>query len=492
MRLLRILTAVIALCPLLANARTVEISEEVMLDKVKGGWVGQVLGCTYGGPTEFGWNGTWIQQSVPLRWDGEMMLEAYTDNPGLYDDIYMDLAFLAVLADKGLDAPVSELAKKYAGAGFTLWHANQAGRWNILHGIMPPQSGHWKNNPHADDIDFQIESDFIGLINPGMPATALDYALRVGHIMNYGDGVYGGVFVAAMYSHAFVETDIAAVVEQALLSLPEGSRYRRCIRDVLDWWRQYPDDWRECWFQVQKKYAADIGCPSGVLDSYNIDAVVNGAYVAIGLLYGGGDFGKTVDISTRCGFDSDCNPSNAAGVLGAMIGLSNIPARWLAGLDKVENLRFSYSDYSLADVYRVNMRLAGELVRAGGGSVDDGLWKIEVQQPKAPEHLEVAFQGLRPVSKTTIGHKLEKSWTTEFEGRGFVVDGRMVNDEGAAHCRVRVDGKVIETVTLEGDYHKRRTPLFWYYDLEPGRHTLEITRLRGSGVPGLNELVIYR
>ncbi len=261
---------------------------------------------------------------------------------------------------------------------------------------------------------------------------------------------------------------------------------------MLDWWRQYPDDWRECWFQVQKKYAADIGCPGGVLDSYNIDAVVNGAYIAIGLLYGGGDFGKTVDISTRCGFDSDCNPSNAAGVLGAMIGLSNIPAKWLDGLDKVENLKFSYSDYSLTDVYRVNMRLAGELVVAGGGSVDNGLWKIEVQQPKAPETLEVAFEDLQPVSKVDIGHKLEKSWTIEFEGRGFVVNGRMVNDEGAARCQVRVDGKVIETVTLEGDYRRRRTPLFWFYDLEPGKHTLEITRQRGSGVPGLNEFVIYR
>ncbi len=491
MRLLGILTTVVALCPMLVSARNVELSEEVMLDKIKGGWVGQVVGCTYGGPTEFRWNGTWIQQSVPLRWDGDMMLEAFTDHPGLYDDIYMDLAFMSVLADQGLDASVDEMATKYANAGFTLWHANQAARWNILNGIMPPQSGHWKNNPHADDIDFQIESDFIGLISPGMPATSLDYALKVGHIMNYGDGVYGGVFVAAMYSHAFVENEIVTVVEKALLNLPDGSRYRRCIQDVLLWWRQYPDDWRECWFQVQREYADDIGCPAGALAPFNIDAVVNGAYIVIGLLYGGGDFGRTVDISTRCGFDSDCNPSNAAGVLGTMIGLSSIPAQWLDGLDKVENLKFSYSDYSLTDIYRVNMRLAGELVAAGGGSVSDGVWRIEVQQPKAPEKLEIAFEGLQPISKKAIRHKLEKSWTTEFEGRGFAIDGRMVNDEGDARCQVKVDGKVIETVTLEGDYLKRRTPLFWHYDLEPGKHTLEITRQRGSGMPSLNEIVIY-
>ena len=28
--------------------KTVEISKEVLLDKIKGGWAGQTLGCTYG------------------------------------------------------------------------------------------------------------------------------------------------------------------------------------------------------------------------------------------------------------------------------------------------------------------------------------------------------------------------------------------------------------------------------------------------------------
>ncbi|MBW7996092.1 MAG: ADP-ribosylglycohydrolase family protein [Candidatus Glassbacteria bacterium] len=492
MRLGKLLAVLTLACPLAAAAQMVELTDEQMLDKIKGGWVGQVVGCTYGGPTEFRWNGTWIQDYVPLRWDSEMMYEAYTDHPGLYDDIYMDLAFMAVLAEQGLDAPVNEMALKYANAGFTLWHANQAGRWNILNGIMPPASGHWKNNPHADDIDFQIESDFIGLINPGMPATALDYALKIGHIMNYGDGVYGGVFVSALYAHAFVENDIVTVVEKALLNLPEASRYRRCVEDVLGWWRNYPDDWKECWFQVQREYTDDVGCPAGALLPFNIDAVVNGAYIVIGLLYGQGDFGKTVDISTRCGFDSDCNPSNAGGVLGTMIGFGNIPAEWLAGLERVEDLKFSYSDYSLNDIYRVNLRLAEELVIEGGGEVQGGVWTIKVQQPKAPETLEVAFEGLEPASRRRLSHRLEKSWTTQFEGRGFVIDGRMLNNEGAARCQVKVDGEVIETLTLEGEYRYRRTPLFWYYDLEPGQHTLEITRQRGSGVPQLNQLLIYR
>ena len=86
-----------------------------------------------------------------------------------------------------------------------LWHANQMARYNLLRGLAPPVSGHWRNNPEADDIDFQIEADFIGLMAPGPAATRPPtYADKVGHIMNSGDGWYGGVFVATMYSLAFV------------------------------------------------------------------------------------------------------------------------------------------------------------------------------------------------------------------------------------------------------------------------------------------------
>jgi hypothetical protein len=38
-------------------------------------------------------------------------------------------------------------------------------------------------------------------------------------------------------------------------------------------------------------------------------------HIVMGLLYGEGDMDKTIIISMRCGQDSDCNPSNAAGVL---------------------------------------------------------------------------------------------------------------------------------------------------------------------------------
>ena len=74
-----------------------------------------------------------------------------------------------VIEQHGIDAPATRFADAFAHAGYQLWHANQMARYNLLRGLAPPASGHWHNNPDADDIDFQIEADFIGLMSPGLP-----------------------------------------------------------------------------------------------------------------------------------------------------------------------------------------------------------------------------------------------------------------------------------------------------------------------------------
>jgi hypothetical protein len=190
---------------------------------------------------------------------------------------------------------------------------------------MPPASGHWLNNPHADDIDYQIEADYSGLMSPGMPNAASEISDKIGHIMNYGDGWYGGVYVGAMYALAFISDDINFIVEEALKAIPEQSRYYQCMNDIIKCHKAYPDDWKRAWFECEKKWSEDIGCPDGVLAPFDIDAVINSAYILIGLLYGEGDFAKTLDIAARCGQDADCNPASAGGILGAMLGYDKIP-----------------------------------------------------------------------------------------------------------------------------------------------------------------------
>src|SRR5690554_2969323 len=130
---------------------TVELTREELLDKIKGGWAGQTIGVTFGGPTEFKYNGTFIQDYQPIVWYDGYLKKTMEEQPGLYDDIYMDLTFVEVFERLGLDAPVDSFAHAFAHAEYSLWHANQAARYNILNGMKAPESGHWLNNPHADD-----------------------------------------------------------------------------------------------------------------------------------------------------------------------------------------------------------------------------------------------------------------------------------------------------------------------------------------------------
>src|SRR6476620_167154 len=219
---------------------TISLNKQQLRDKIKGGWAGQTIGVTFGGPYEFRFQGTFIGDYQPLSWYDGYLKNTMINDPGLYDDLYMDLTFVDVFEKYGLDAPLDSFANAYANAGYMLWHANEAGRYNILHGIKAPMSGYWKNNPHADCIDYQIESDFAGLMSPGMPNTASAISDKIGHIMNYGDGWYGGVFISAMYTQAFFSSDIRMIVTEALKTIPQKSTFYQCIDDVIKWNKQYP------------------------------------------------------------------------------------------------------------------------------------------------------------------------------------------------------------------------------------------------------------
>ncbi len=482
-----------------ADGETIKVSKTVLQDKIKGGWAGQVIGCTYGGPTEFQWNGTMIGDHVPIPWDDTRMLWYYENEPGLYDDVYMDLTFVEVFEKHGLDAHDSLHALAFAHAEYPLWHANQSARYNILHGIMPPESGHWKNNPHADDIDFQIESDFAGLMSPGMVNSAVGIANRIGHIMNYGDGVYGGIYVASMYALAFVSDNIEFIVEEALKTIPPQSEFYRCISDVIRAYRLNPNDWKSAWFRVQKRWTYDKGCPDGVFRPFNIDAKINAAYIVIGLLYGKGDFGATVDISTRCGYDSDCNPANSGGILGTMLGYENIPDYWKQGIDKVENMDFKYTDMSLNKVYEIGFRHAAEMIKRNSGQEEEDSFLIKYQTPKTVP-LEIGFEGLHPSERRRLRQQISAGnpeVSFEFEGTGFVVGGGAfkpanMSDE-VLEIEVYAGEQLLETAKLPTLSRIRRNEVTWNYDLPEGKHTIILKALHvpeGYGI-NLGDLVVY-
>lgn len=470
------------------------IKHDVLKDKIAGGWAGKMIGVTYGAPTEFRAQGRIYED--PINWKPSDIRGSLWQ-----DDIYVQLTFLMAMDEYGIDAPAKRYQELFAKAGYPLWHANMQARKNYYDSIFVPLSGSPEYNIHADDIDFQIEADYIGFICPGMPNTALGIADKIGLIMNYGDGVYGGVFVAALYAEAYFESDINMIIEKALRSIPEGSDYYKIIRDVLILYEQYPSDWRASWKELEDKWGDVDICGAG--STFNIDAKLNGAYIVMGLLYGEGDPMKTLEISTRCGQDSDCNPSNALAVLGVIRGFTGLPAEMQEGVKAVADSTFIHTTYSFNKAVSGTYDYALDLIRKGGGKVTGKKIIVKTQDPVAPT-LEVAFPDIVFDKKISVfdrksvsfkgkwkpyeitdrsGQTIRQSMFSEnsgdeleiaFQGTGISIVGNWYKDGGKAD--VYVDGILHRAIDTYYDYAgQQHTETIWHaLNLQPGNHTMKL------------------
>ena len=143
-----------------------------------------MIGVSFGAPTEFRYRQKIIEGDPP-KWTPDRVSNAIGQ-----DDLYVDMTFAKVLDDEGLDATTDDFGAMFKDAR------------------LPRASG--------------------------------ELCWRAGLVMNYGDGIYGGMFVSGMYAVAFFENDPRKVVEAGLACMPAKSPFARRITDVLAWSRQYP------------------------------------------------------------------------------------------------------------------------------------------------------------------------------------------------------------------------------------------------------------
>jgi hypothetical protein len=429
MRKVYLLTLIFTLLTACSRVEYRKISIDTYVSKMKAGWIGQMAGVGWGAPTEFKWNGRIIPaESVP-QWTPEMI------NQFGQDDIYVEMTFLQTLEKYGCDVSIRQAGIDFANSKYMLWHANKEGRDKLRSGIAPPWSGHPFFNHHADDIDYQIEADYAGLISPGLSQSCIDLGETFGRLMNYGDGLYGGQFIAAMYAEAFFENDIEKIIKAGLTCIPAESQYHECISDVLKWYHENPDDWTKTWQLIEEKYQNNpeyrkFSC-GGADSDFNIDAKINGAYIVMGLLYGNSDLDKTIEISMRCGQDSDCNPANAAGILATSMGYESMPEKFKSALSLEK--QFSHTDYNFPQLIEICEKLARQVVQRYGG-------KIETEKSKEVFLIPVI------APKTSL---CKQCWT----GDSITVDPYFTPEELAqVEIKPRQPGEFIQHWQISGPY----------------------------------------
>ena len=519
MKFIRILCAVglsLAVLRLAAwgapQQETRKISLEQLRDRIEGGWAGQMIGVSYGLPTEHKWQSKVIEVQWE-EWKPELVARALTQ-----DDLYGDMGFLRTLEVKGIEATSADFGATLKDSRYHLAHANLAARRALRRGVPAAESGSPRCNVHANDIDFQMDADGLGLITPGLPQLGGALAARAGRVVSSGDGLCGGLFVAGMYAAAYFETDPRKVVEAGLAGIPAQSSYARLIADVLHWSQEHPADWQRVWQLVQDKWDKNHACPEGALEPFNIDAHVNGANIVLGLLYGGSDFGRVIDIATRGGHDSDCNPANAGGIWGVMHGFRQIPARYRSGIPAIADRKFSHTDYTFSSVVESTLKLALAAVTRTGGRVEDGIVTVKLQSPQ-PARMEMVDFG-KPVERVPItdsrwvwkGNWLERTGKGNirfrvsaekgaaaeiaFNGTGAMVGGPFLTTGGL--FEVRLDGAPARSMDAYDDQNRYPEAIWHCFNLPPGKHTLRIV-VRGETYPGsqgaevgVHDLVIFR
>lgn len=287
------------------------ISYNRLLDKIHGCWYGKCLGGAAGAPVEG------IKEIIETDNFEEIF------NPDLpNDDLDIQLLWLEVLEKKGINITSCDLADAWIEKCWYPFSEYGYFMKNYERGIKPPYSGIINNSFFKEGMGCPIRSEIWALISAGNPKLASQYAYNDACLDHADNSVYAEQFLSCAQSIAFFEDDIETIIKKAMEYIPQNSKLYECMNFVVDLYKK-----GESYLDARKMVLARYSHP----DFTNV--VQNIAFVIIGLLYGKGDMRKTINISLKCGYDTDCTCASAAALVGIVKGYSSLGEE-LTGLIK--------------------------------------------------------------------------------------------------------------------------------------------------------------
>jgi ADP-ribosylglycohydrolase len=299
-------------------------------ERVYAGVLGKIIGVYLGRPFE-GWSHERIMAELGEVW---YYVHERLGKPLVVtdDDIAGTFTFLRALEDYGYprDLTPAQIGQTWlnylidrrtilwwGGLGNSTEHTAYL---RLKAGVPAPQSGSIALNGKvvAEQIGAQIFVDGWAMVAPGDPGLAADLARRAASVSHDGEAVYGAQVLAAMEAQAFVEADIDRLLDTGLVSIPRDSVIARMIRDIRQWHAHEPD-WRRARERLVEAYG---------YDKYggNCHMVPNHGLIILSLLYGAGDFQRSLMMVNTGGWDTDCNSGNLGCLLGIRGGLPAIDA----------------------------------------------------------------------------------------------------------------------------------------------------------------------
>ena len=300
------------------------ISSQEYKNKLLGCWMGKNIGGTIGAPYE------WLRQVN----DVTFYQKELGGEPLPNDDLDIQLIWLIAMEEKGVDIDAKLLGEYWMLLVTPHWAEYGNAKLNMRSGLVPPISGSY-SNIYKDSCGAFIRSEIWACIAPAFPALAAKFAFEDA-IIDHGDGegVYAEIFCAALQSAAFVESDIQKLIDIGLSYIPEDCGIAGAIGNARSSYAS-GKTWEEARDGMLRHYRGlglkvspedmEKGCHEGKM---GWDAPSNIGMLIIGMLYGEGDFARSMQITVNCGEDTDCTAATYGAIYGILHGIDAIPEEW--------------------------------------------------------------------------------------------------------------------------------------------------------------------
>lgn len=354
------------------------LPDQELREKLHGAWAGRVAGNMLGKPVEWGdhWTPAHLRSYLQLAdaWplddyfpvldpmpDGYELRDNWVgttrgrvDGSSRDDDVDYTVLGLHLLETHGPGLTPEHVATSWLHLlpYAQTYTAERVAYRNLIDGLRPPQTATYRN-PYREWIGAQIRADIFGYVHPGDPVSAARLAYQDAALSHVANGIYGEMWAAALVAIAFTTSDPRGALEQSLVVVPPLSRLTEALRDVLDM-HQRGLDWEGTIAEIHERY----GYYSWV------HTINNAAVIAAGLLWGEGDFTRTIALTVLGGLDTDSNGATAGSVAGIWAGRSGIPGNWVDPLhDRLRSALFGFDGSRISELAERTVKLTQQFAK---------------------------------------------------------------------------------------------------------------------------------
>lgn len=363
--LILILTILASLCACKTEPPQEQLlSPDELYDKIYGAWQATMVANHTGLELQ----GKFLDQPGTAESLDYLLLDEWSTD----DDTHVEWVDLHILETYGLEPSYEQIRDEWVDhLNNDIWVSALRARQLMDEGIIPPETSDPSLNPEGVwSIGAQLQTEMFGLLAPGLPHEAARRARYFARVTNSGLAVDASAYYAALYARAFFEPDIPTLIEETNNDFDHSAPIVQITKQVQNWHNQYPDNWRKTRQNIRDAYDDD---PMWWASKVNFAATI------MALLYGQGDFDRTMLIASQAGWDADNNMASSAGLLGILLGFQGLPQAIQSSTDIYFNqdITGDMPKYdTVSNIARRTQSLAEKAIKSCGALLTESQYRI--------------------------------------------------------------------------------------------------------------------